>query len=105
MPQLQAALYGRVLSTLRVWLGEPDLTVDLTMVDPSGDHHLERTDDGIAVALPFSWLTDVWARGLATMFGRFCLQADTADGINWTLNTVATDMRTTDQVLVSLSPF
>jgi hypothetical protein len=102
MPQLQAALYGRTLGTLRLWLGEPNLAIDLTMVDPGADPQLKRTSEGVAIALPFSWLLDVWARGLATMFGRLCVKAETADGIDWTLDTIGTDMRTTEQVLVSL---
>jgi hypothetical protein len=40
LPQLNAALYGRALSALRLWLGEPNLAIDLTMIDPTSDAHL-----------------------------------------------------------------
>jgi hypothetical protein len=102
LPQLNAALYGRALSALRLWLGEPNLAIDLTMIDPTSDAHLERNGDTITLALPFAWLTSVWARGLATIFDRLCLQADTADGINWTLDTLGTDLHETAQLSISL---
>ena len=31
-PQLEAARYGRVLRALRAWLGEPQLTIELTQL-------------------------------------------------------------------------
>lgn len=102
LPQLHAALYGRALGALRLWLGDPNLLIDLTMIDPNTDPHLERTDDTIAVALPFGWLTNVWARGLATIFGRLCLHADTNDGARWTLDTIGADLRDTAQLSISL---
>src|ERR1035441_2273955 len=36
-PQLHAALYGRVLTTLRAWLGEPNLTIELAMTARDGE--------------------------------------------------------------------
>src|ERR1035441_5315947 len=79
-PQLEAALYGRVLRTLRAWLGEPQLTVELTMIGPEKQRRIVHTADGVEVSLPFSWLSDVWMRGLAVTFGRLCIAADTTDG-------------------------
>jgi hypothetical protein len=92
LPQLQAALYGRVLAALRGWLGEPGLTIELTMTETGGERRLLRADDGVSVSLPFSWVSDVWTRGLAVIFGRFCLAADTADGTRWTLHTIGPDL-------------
>jgi hypothetical protein len=102
LPQLHAALYGRALGALRLWLGDPNLSIDLTMIDPTSDPHLQRTDNAVAVALPFAWLTNVWARGLATIFGRLCLRAETTDGSQWTLDTIGTDLRETAQLSISL---
>lgn len=87
-PQLEAALYGRVLKTLRAWLGEPQLTVELTMIGPEEQRRIVHTADGVEVSLPFSWLSDVWMRGLAVTFGRLCIAADTTDGASWTLDTL-----------------
>ena len=87
-PQLEAALYGRVLRTLRAWLGEPQLTVELTMIGPEEQRRIVHTADGVEVSLPFSWLSDVWTRGLAVTFGRLCIAADTTDGASWTLDTL-----------------
>jgi hypothetical protein len=102
MPQLHAALYGRSLAALRVWLGEANLAVNLTMVDPDDDRGLERSGDTITVTLPFAWLTEVWAREMTTIFGRLCLGAKTDDGVHWTLDTVAPDLTTTAQLSISI---
>lgn len=102
MPQLHAALYGRVLAGLRIWLGEPHLSIDLTMVDPDGDRHLERSGDTIVAALPFAWLAEVWTRELMTIFGRFCLSINNSDGVHWTLSTVAPDLATIAQLSITI---
>ena len=57
----------------------------------------------MAVALPFAWLTEVWARGFATVFGRFCLAAHTEDGIRWTLDTLESDLTTTAQLSITIT--
>jgi hypothetical protein len=101
-PQLQAALYGRVLIALRSWLAQPDLSIQLTMVDPSEDRRLERSGDTIVVTLPFAWLTEVWTRGLTTIFGRMCLSASTDDGVHWILDTVAPDLNETAQLSITI---
>jgi hypothetical protein len=103
LPQLHAALYGRVLAALRLWLGDPALAIDLELIDPADARHLQRVDDRITVALPFAWLSEAWAPGLTTIFGRLCLAADTADGIHWTLDTVAPDLHDRAQLLITLA--
>ena len=100
-PQLEAALYGRVLRTLRAWLGEPQLAVELTMIGPEEQRRIVHTTDGVDVSLPFSWLSDVWMRGLAVTFGRFCIAADTADGFSWTLNTPGLDLADLTQLTIA----
>ena len=91
-PQLEAALYGRVLRTLRAWLREPELTIDLTMIEPTEARRILRTPDGVAVSLPFSWLSEVSMPGLAVTLGRLCIAADTTDGSSWTLDTLGPDL-------------
>jgi hypothetical protein len=100
-PQLEAALYGRVLRTLRSWLGEPQLTVELTMIEPEQQRRIVRTADGVDASLPFCWLSDVWMRGLAVTFGQFCIAADTADGSSWTLDTLAPDLANVTQLMTA----
>ena len=100
-PQLEAALYGRVLRTLRAWLGEPQLTIELTMIEPAEQRTIVRTAAGIDVSLPFSWLPDVWMRGLAVTFGRLCIDAETTDGSSWTLHTLGPDLTDLTQLTIA----
>jgi len=99
-PQLEAALYGRVLRTLRTWLGEAQLPIELTMIGPEEQHRIVRTADGVDVSLPFSWLSDVWMRGLAVTFGRLCIAAETTDGSSWTLHTLGPDLADLTQLTI-----
>jgi hypothetical protein len=103
LPQLHAALYGRALTTLRTWLGEPKLAIQLTMTETINDRPLVRTRDGIAIGLPFSWLSDVWARGLAVTFGQLCVAAETIDGTGWTLHTIGPDLGNLAQITIATS--
>jgi hypothetical protein len=102
-PQLEAALYGRVLRTLRAWLGEPQLTVELTMIGPEEQRRIVRTADGVDVFLPFSWLSDVWMRGLTVALGRLCIAADTTDGSTWTLDTLGPDLADVTQLTIAVA--
>jgi hypothetical protein len=99
-PQLEAALYGRVLRTLRTWLGEPQLTIELTMIGPEEARRIVRTADRVDVSLPFNWLSEVWMRGLAVTFGRLCIAADTTDGSRWTLHTLGPDLADLTQLTI-----
>jgi hypothetical protein len=94
--QLHAALYGRVLATLGGWLGQREPPLTLELVPETTSPVLQRDADGgdITAALPFSWLVDVWARGLDVVWGRFCLSAATANGREWELLTVGPDLDT-----------
>jgi len=100
-PELEGALYGRVLRTLRAWLGEPQLTIELTMIGPEEQRRVARTADGVDVSLPFSWLSDVWMRGLAVTFDRLCIAADTADGSRWNLETLGPDLDDLTQLTIA----
>lgn len=91
-PQLDAALYGRLRRTLRAWLGDPRLDVQLTMIEPTEPRSITGTKAGIQASLPFSWLSEVWMRGLAVTFDRLCIAAHTTDGSQWTLQTVGPDL-------------
>ena len=78
-PRLHAALYGRVIAEL----GE----IEVELLAPEATPSLTRE----RAALPFAWVSTVWARGLTTILGRFCLSAETTDGREWTLVTVGPD--------------
>jgi hypothetical protein len=99
-PALHAALYGRVVATLRAWTGRPDLEVVLTMIGESGQPALVPDGDGIAVELPFGWISDVWARGLGTCWDRFVLAAAPA-GDGWALSAVAPDLGPPAQITIT----
>jgi hypothetical protein len=92
-PELTAALYGRVATAVRSWLGRADLQIELAMAADGSTPCLARVSpDRLRVELPFAWLEAVWSRGLATVMGRFCLAATTTDGVEWTLSTVGPDL-------------
>jgi MFS family permease len=51
-----------------------------------------RVHGRVRATVPFAWLIRVWARGLAVVGGRFCLDAETDDGRTFTLTVVALDL-------------
>jgi hypothetical protein len=101
--QLHAALYGRAASALQGWLGRDELDVELQVVDGAGAARLERTGpDQLRAELPLRWLEAVWSRGLASVIGRFCLDATTADDVDWTLSTVGPDLGPVETITIRL---
>lgn len=78
-PALQAALYGRAALAVRAWLGG-QVEVEVSMLAPSEAPSLYRGREGVHLALPFSWLTQVWAPGLSNTAGRFVLDAALEQG-------------------------
>ncbi len=104
-PALHAALYGRAVTALRSWTGRRDLAVALTMIPEDQPPRLARSGDGIAAELPFGWLADVWSRGLATCWGRFCLAAaPQPSGGGWLLSTVGPELDSPRPVTLSAPP-
>lgn len=88
MPSLRAALYGRAVAAMRSWLGDPHAKVDVAMCGPDEQPTLTSGQDCVRLALPFSWLCDVWAAGLSTVVGRFTLSATFTAPDRWTMQTV-----------------
>ncbi|MBL7501016.1 hypothetical protein I6A84_26210 [Frankia sp. CNm7] len=89
LPALHAALYGRALAGARGWLGGgTELDVRLA----ASPAVARRPDGTVVIELPFSWLSDVWARGFTTLAGRFCLTAQPGPADDWTFTTVALDL-------------
>lgn len=92
-PRLAAAVHGRAAAGLRAWLGRPDLVVDVALADAGQPPRLEWVAGRrVAASLPFAWLEAVWARGLTTVMGRFCLTATSPDGCAWELTTVGPEL-------------
>jgi hypothetical protein len=92
LPALQASMQGRLSAAVRAWLGRADAPVELELIDPRRAPSLIEDGGVIRAELPFGWLPAVWSRGLAVVFGRFCLAAGTDDGREWTLSTVGPDL-------------
>jgi len=89
--ELVAALYGRSTRTLRAWLGEPNLNVEVNMVDP-GRARIRRHGDTLHAELPFGWVADVWAKGLAVTLGRLCLETIDATDNRIVLSSIDPDL-------------
>lgn len=85
---LEAALYGRVLLAARSWMADPALDVVLRMIDADEEPSIERVDGAVSVAVPFEWLSTIWARGLAVVLGRFVLAASQDSAGSVVLHTV-----------------
>ena len=77
--------------------------VHLTMIGDGGEPSLATEDRAVRARLPFGWLVDVWAKGLATIWGRCCLAANTDDGQAWELVTVGPDFGRPTPIRVELS--
>jgi len=101
-PQLQAALHGRAVVALMALHGVSAVDAEVTMSPQDGPRSLSRRDGTVHAELPFAWVVDVWARGLATSFGRFCLAASSSTGRRWTLTTVGPDLGTPETIVVTL---
>ncbi len=99
---LTAALHGRATTALRSWLNEPDLVITLEMIDPSDPAELIRGPEGILVRLPFSWLIDVWARGVSVVLGRFATKVLDSEDHRQRVLTVSPDLRDVRPVTISI---
>jgi hypothetical protein len=93
------------VTALRSWTGQRDLAVELTMIPEDQPPRLARAGDGLAAELPFGWLADVWARGLTTCWGRFCLAAaPQPSGDGWLLSTVGPDLDPPQPITLGTPP-
>jgi hypothetical protein len=89
LPALHAALFGRALAAVRGWLGGGH-QFDVRLADAPA--LVRRADGVIALELPLRWLSDVWARGLSTLAGRFCLSVRPDPAGGWTFTSVGPDL-------------
>jgi hypothetical protein len=91
MPALKTALYGRVAASVRTWLGAPRLPLHVDMLGEDENPSATRDDAGIHVSVPFSWIAEVWARGLAVLLGRLVLAVEDVAENRMTLLAVSPD--------------
>lgn len=75
VPALTAALSARAGAAVRQWRHPPRAEVAVTMLPPGSPATLQTVADGVHLALPSSWLADVWVPGLAVTLDRFILTA------------------------------
>jgi hypothetical protein len=100
--QLRAAVYGRLVSAVRDWTGGHD-SVRLTLLLPGRAAEVSRDGERVRISVAFSWLRDVWSRGLATIFGQLCLSAEPVRADEWRLVTVAPDFAATRTMTITLT--
>jgi hypothetical protein len=103
IPALTAALYGRATAAVRNWLGAPRLNVEVTMIGENDEPSASRTDDGVSLRLPFRWIAQVWARGLAILLGHLVLAVRQATPTMTVLDTVRGDFGGNEQVTITIS--
>lgn len=85
---LDASLYGRVLEVVRLWAGTDGADrLELAVVEP-GQETLEweppapdASTDKLQLALPHSWVAEVWAHDLALVGGLLVLARRQEDGV------------------------
>ena len=102
VPALTAALYGRVVASVRTWLGEAGGKVELEMIGPTASPSLARRNGVVLARLPFAWLSDIWVKDLAVVLGRFALGNVESDPGRLRLSTVGPDFTDVRPVTVSL---
>jgi hypothetical protein len=98
---LGPALYGRVALALRAWLGDAACPIAVTPTRAGEPLGLHREDGALRAELPVSWLLEVWARGLAVVWGRFVLAAACEHADRLALTTVGPDLGPTSTGYVS----
>lgn len=100
LPALDAAVYGRLGATLLPWLGRT-AKIEFTLGSADATPAVRRDGDKLKLELPFVWLRDVWATGLAVVLDRFCIEAQQTAPGSWTLTTIDRDLASTHPITIS----
>jgi hypothetical protein len=104
-PALEASLFGRALCAVRTWTGDPDRQIALTVMDPAqADIAAGEADGPLRVALPLSWVAEVWGRDMAVVAGRFVLGVTEATADRVTLLTVGSELGPARLLTVEVGP-
>lgn len=94
-PALVASLFGRARNALSHWYGDPDLDLELDVIEPGERPGLEAGPDrGFRAALPLSWVADVWGRGLAVTAEGFALSLTPTGPSAVQVETISLDLQT-----------
>ena len=102
-PALEASLFGRAMSALRMWLAAPQLDLELVVAGPSQPPGLEWDGDGpVHMALPLDWVVRVWGRDLTVIAGRFSLGIVDSTLHRTTLLTVGSDLSSIQRLTVEI---
>jgi hypothetical protein len=104
-PALTASLFGRAQRSLSSWSGNPNLDIDLEVIEPTESPHLRaKPDQRVNVALPLTWVAEVWGRGLAVIGEQFTLAIVRAESDHFVAETINTDLKTRRRVAVRTTP-
>jgi hypothetical protein len=79
-PALYAALASRMWLAVRAWTGDA-VDVEVDMIRPHDESSAQLADGRWRLAVPFRWLSRVWAPGLALTAGRLVLDAQLDDRV------------------------
>jgi hypothetical protein len=101
-PALTAALYGRVTSSVRSWLSDSGLDVELEMIPPSESPSMSRTGSIVRLRLPFLWLSQIWAKDLPVVLSRFALSTLSSERDQLRLLTISPDFSEVRAVAIRL---
>jgi hypothetical protein len=102
-PTLTAALYGRVTASVRCWLSNSSIDVELTMIRDTDVPSISRSDDTVRAELPFRWLSDIWVKELSVVLSRFALSSPSSQPDHLELLTISPDFTELRPVTISLS--
>jgi hypothetical protein len=102
-PALEASLFGRAMSALRMWLAAPHLDLELVVAGPSHAPGLEWDGEGpVHLALPHDWVVRVWGRDLTVIAGRFSLGIVDSTPHRTILTTVGSDLSSIQRLSVEM---
>jgi len=102
IPALTAALYGRVASSVRSWLSDSSLDLELEMIPPSEGPSMSRDGAVVRVRLPFLWLSQIWAKDLPVVLSRFAISTLSSKHDQIQLLTISPDFSEARPVTIRL---
>jgi hypothetical protein len=92
-PALEASVFGRAADVLRNWVGDPNLEIELDVVEPGAEAlSFDEEHHTMQVALPLQWVSEVWGRDLALLGGFFALALVEVQESRTTLVTIGSDL-------------
>jgi hypothetical protein len=102
MPELTAALFGRVASSVRSWLSDSALELVLEMIPPSESPSMSRDSNLVRARLPFFWLSSIWVKDLPVVLSRFSISALSSQRDQLQLMTISPDFSEMRPVTIRL---